>query len=245
MRIYTYFQKGEKTKKVKKGFSWTLFFFGFWVPLFKADWSFLLFLFLLQFLMFLSSIVWLVGGLAFLYFPEWVVSIVNVLANILSFFAGKKGFIFSLVINLVFASFYNKHLCTRYLKKGYAVVEGPPQEPSAATPAPNGESVANASEPLSPVETKESSSLAQSGEIEDTPPAVKESTKQSEEAKQTVPDVSVKKDGDVPSPCPSSIKLHVFGAEYRKEGDVEKQKAISMGIPAQGMVYVPPEKRCE
>ena len=35
-------------KQVKIGFSWTMFFFGFWVPLFRGDWKWLIIMLLLD-----------------------------------------------------------------------------------------------------------------------------------------------------------------------------------------------------
>lgn len=35
-------------KQVKAGFSWTMFFFGFWVPLFRGDWKWLIIMLLLD-----------------------------------------------------------------------------------------------------------------------------------------------------------------------------------------------------
>lgn len=35
-------------KQVKAGFSWTMFFFGFWVPLFRGDWKWLIVMLLLD-----------------------------------------------------------------------------------------------------------------------------------------------------------------------------------------------------
>lgn len=37
-------------KQVKAGFSWTMFFFGFWVPLFRGDWKWLIIMLLLDIL---------------------------------------------------------------------------------------------------------------------------------------------------------------------------------------------------
>jgi len=50
-------------KNVKFGFSWTMFFFGFWVPVIRGDWKWAGISFLLSFLTF--GISWLV--LPFLY----------------------------------------------------------------------------------------------------------------------------------------------------------------------------------
>ena len=35
-------------KQAKAGFSWTMFFFGFWVPLFRGDWKWLIIMLLLD-----------------------------------------------------------------------------------------------------------------------------------------------------------------------------------------------------
>ncbi|MCF1784218.1 DUF2628 domain-containing protein [Lactobacillus mulieris] len=35
-------------KQCKVGFSWTMFFFGFWVPLFRGDWKWLIIMLLLD-----------------------------------------------------------------------------------------------------------------------------------------------------------------------------------------------------
>ncbi len=37
-------------KQVKAGFSWTMFFFGFWVPLVRGDWKWLIIMLLLDIL---------------------------------------------------------------------------------------------------------------------------------------------------------------------------------------------------
>ncbi len=44
---------GEK-KKARVGFSWTTFFFGFWVPLIRGDWKWAVILFLLGLLGFVT-----------------------------------------------------------------------------------------------------------------------------------------------------------------------------------------------
>lgn len=46
MKITLTHPSGVK-KKVKVGFSWTLLFFGLWVPVFRADWNSLLRMWLL------------------------------------------------------------------------------------------------------------------------------------------------------------------------------------------------------
>lgn len=38
----------DQIKQVKVGFSWTMFFFGFWVPLFRGDWRWLVVMLLLD-----------------------------------------------------------------------------------------------------------------------------------------------------------------------------------------------------
>lgn len=51
------------TKEVKVGISWTVFFFGFFVPLFRGDWKWAL-------IMFLASIA---GSLVYPVIGSWVV----------------------------------------------------------------------------------------------------------------------------------------------------------------------------
>lgn len=38
----------DQIKQVKVGFSWTMFFFGFWVPLIRGDWKWLVVMLLLD-----------------------------------------------------------------------------------------------------------------------------------------------------------------------------------------------------
>lgn len=54
------------TKEVKQGFSWTVFFFGFFVPIFRADWKFAV-------IMFLASIA---GSMVIPGLGSWVIMII-------------------------------------------------------------------------------------------------------------------------------------------------------------------------
>lgn len=66
-------------KQVKAGFSWTMFFFGFWVPLFRGDWKWLIIMLLLD----------LIG--------IWTLGIVTSVANLIMSFMYNKLYIQDLI----------------------------------------------------------------------------------------------------------------------------------------------------
>ena len=68
-------------KQCKVGFSWTTFFFGFWVPLFRGDWKWLIVMLLLD----------LIGIFSF--------GIVSGIANLVFAFIYNKLYVQDLVVN--------------------------------------------------------------------------------------------------------------------------------------------------
>ena len=68
-------------KQCKAGFSWTMFFFGFWVPLFRGDWKWLIIMLLLD----------LIGIFTF--------GVVTAVANIVMSFLYNKLYIQDLITN--------------------------------------------------------------------------------------------------------------------------------------------------
>jgi hypothetical protein len=107
MKVYSYYQKGDKKKRVKKGFSWTMFFFGWFVPLFRGDFSFLILLGILD-----------IGLFA------------------LGFVSGGIGDAGMFIINLIFAFNYNQHYCLKLERKGYKAIDKATFETTAAPSAP-------------------------------------------------------------------------------------------------------------
>lgn len=94
MRVYSYYQKGDKKKKVKKGFCWTMFFFGWIVPLFRLDIGYLLMLGILEI------------ALTVLGFPTGGISLFGVF-----------------VINLILSFNYNQHYCLKLERKGFKPID--------------------------------------------------------------------------------------------------------------------------
>lgn len=84
----------NKLKQAKVGFSWTTFFFGWWVPLIRADWKW----FLIQF-------------------------VVTVIANCFTYACGF-GTTGGLVVSFVFSFIYNDLYIQELLEKGYKPSDG-------------------------------------------------------------------------------------------------------------------------
>ena len=64
--MYTLKNQNGAVKTVKNGFSWTIAFFGFFVPVFRADWKF-------AGIIFLTS---LIGNLILPFVGGWIVMVI-------------------------------------------------------------------------------------------------------------------------------------------------------------------------
>lgn len=93
-------------KKAPEGFSWTVFFFGMFVPLFRADWAgFFALIGISAIVQFVFS-----GSLALaVQYPEFYV------ATILTAYAGV------LAVNILVSKFYNKSFFERRMQQGWTL----------------------------------------------------------------------------------------------------------------------------
>lgn len=105
--------KGVLMKRSFVGFSWTVFFFGFFVPIFRGDWVWFI-------LMLIAAII--TYSIGFTIDPTGNFVLMQDLTDD-TLPASSLAFLICTSSNVVFASIYNKRYTRKLLKKNYIPAE--------------------------------------------------------------------------------------------------------------------------
>ena len=130
-------QKENKTRKVKNGFSWTVLFFGFLVPLFKLDWGYLILLLIIDGLTAMPLLIDITQFSGFIHeYFYGVIAAYEYLHSVFGVFTPYLGYAAFIILTVLIAGTYNWHLYRRYKKRGYVVVNSTKTAPEVVAAAP-------------------------------------------------------------------------------------------------------------
>lgn len=119
-----YYCKGNRHIRVKQGFSWSVLFFGFWIPLIHHDMLWAVLLFVFDLVPAISTISSYLGVCAYLLdAPENLLIFLDRLSSLFDYVPVPYGLLITFGINLCFALVYNAHRYRRLERKGYVLVQ--------------------------------------------------------------------------------------------------------------------------